>query len=154
MFAAAGALAVAMTAANATFAQKQGGILKVHQWDSPPSLSIHEEVTIATVVPMMGVFNNLVMYKVLPHVHRPSPGTVVPTPAGAATDEPQNSLQSVVPDLATDGSWSEDGTQLTFPLLTETAVVGSGGLIALRHFNEVVVVIIRLTKGKWAFKVG
>ena len=45
--------------------------------------------------PMMGVFNNLVMFK--QHV-------------------PQNSLQSIVPDLATGWSWSEDGTELTFPL--------------------------------------
>ena len=44
---------------------------------------------------MMGVFNNLVMYD--QHV-------------------PQNSLQSIVPDLATSWSWNEDGTELTFPL--------------------------------------
>ena len=75
--------------------QKSGGILTVRQYDSPPSLSIHEEVTYATDVPMMGVFNNLVMYK---------------------QDEPQNSLKSIVPDLATAWSWSEDGTELTFKL--------------------------------------
>ena len=45
---------VAVVAAEPAVAQKAGGILRVHQWDSPPSLSIHEEVTIATVVPMMG----------------------------------------------------------------------------------------------------
>src|SRR5207253_6413214 len=45
--------------------------------------------------PMMGVFNNLVMYD--QHV-------------------PQNSLQSIVPDLATGWSWSEEGTALTLPL--------------------------------------
>jgi peptide/nickel transport system substrate-binding protein len=76
-------------------AQKPGGILKIYHWDSPASMSIHEEATYSTLVPMMGVFNNLVMYK---------------------QDEPQNSLQSIVPDLATGWSWSEDGTQLTFPL--------------------------------------
>ena len=76
-----------------TWAQKPSGILRVHQWDSPPSLSIHEEATIATLVPMMGVFNNLVMYD--QHV-------------------PHNSMASIVPDLATSWSWSEDGTQLTF----------------------------------------
>ena len=58
-------------------------------------MSILEEATYSTVVPMMGVFNNLVMYK---------------------QDEPQNSLQSIVPDLATDWSWSEDGTELSFKL--------------------------------------
>ena len=44
---------------------------------------------------MMGVFNNLVMCD--QHV-------------------PQNSLQSVVPDLATGWSWSEEATELTLPL--------------------------------------
>ena len=29
---------------------------------------------------------------------------------------PQNSLQSIVPDLATGWSWNEDGTELTFQL--------------------------------------
>jgi peptide/nickel transport system substrate-binding protein len=29
---------------------------------------------------------------------------------------PQNSLQSIVPDLATSWSWNEDGTELTFKL--------------------------------------
>ena len=91
----AGPLLVAVAAAEPAVAQKAGGILRVHQWDSPPSLSIHEEVTIATVVPMMGVFNNLIMYD--QHVA-------------------QNSLQSIVPDLATGWSWSEDGIQLTFRL--------------------------------------
>jgi peptide/nickel transport system substrate-binding protein len=94
-FAAAGSLFLAMFAADAAFAQKQGGILRVYHWDSPASMSIHEEATYSTVVPMMGVFNNLVMYQ---------------------QDEPQNSPKSIVPDLATRWSWSEDGTQLTFEL--------------------------------------
>ena len=33
---------VAVVAAEPAVAQKAGGILRVHQWDSPPSLSIHE----------------------------------------------------------------------------------------------------------------
>jgi peptide/nickel transport system substrate-binding protein len=89
------ALIVSMATAVSAFGQKPGGILTVHQFDNPPSLSIHEEVTYATDVPMMGVFNNLVMYK---------------------QDEPKNSLQSIVPDLASSWSWSEDGTRLTFRL--------------------------------------
>jgi len=94
--AAASALIIATSGGSgAALAQKQGGILKIHQWDNPPSLSIHEEVTNATIVPMMGVINNLVMYK---------------------QDEPKNSLQSIVPDLAADWSWNEDGTKLTFRL--------------------------------------
>ena len=76
-------------------AQKQGGILKIYHWDSPPSMSIHEEVTISTNVPMMGVFNNLVLYD--QHVARPS-------------------MASIVPELATSWAWGEDGTVLTFTL--------------------------------------
>src|SRR6185437_2641024 len=76
-------------------AQKSGGILKMYDPDSPPTMSILEEATIGSQAPMMGVFNNLVMYD--QHV-------------------PQNSLQSIVPDLATGWSWNEDGTELTLPL--------------------------------------
>jgi peptide/nickel transport system substrate-binding protein len=76
-------------------AQKSGGILKMYDPDSPPTMSILEEATIGSQAPMMGVFNNLVMYD--QHV-------------------PQNSLSSIVPDLATGWSWNEDGTALTLPL--------------------------------------
>jgi hypothetical protein len=62
--------------------------------DSPASMSILEEATVFAERPMMGVFNNLVIYD--QHVK-------------------QNSLQSIVPDLATSWSWSEDGAELTFP---------------------------------------
>jgi peptide/nickel transport system substrate-binding protein len=95
----ASAIAAALLAASfttePTLAQKQGGILRVHALDSPPSLSMHEEVDAVPARATMGVFNNLVMFD--QHVK-------------------QNSTQSVVPDLATSWSWSEDGTQLTFPL--------------------------------------
>ena len=90
----AGALLLAVSGADAAFAQKPGGILRMYHWDSPPSMSIHEEVTIATDLPMMGVFN-LVLFD--QHVVR-------------------NSLQSIVPELATSWSWSEDGVQLVFRL--------------------------------------
>ena len=93
--AAAGALLTVMFATEPAAPQQPGGILKIHHRDSPPSLSILEEVTISTVLPMMGAFNKLVIYK---------------------QDEPQNSLQSIVPDLATEWSWSDDGTQLTLRL--------------------------------------
>ena len=76
-------------------AQKAGGTLTMYTVDSPASMSILEEGTVFAERPMMGVFNNLVMYD--QHVK-------------------QNSLQSIVPDLATSWSWSEDGTELTFPL--------------------------------------
>src|SRR6266403_2886862 len=93
--AAAGALLTVLAASAAAFAQKQGGILRMYSPDSPASMSIREEATIFAEGPMMGVFNNLVMY-----------------------DQyvPQNSLQSIVPDLAIGWSWNEDGTELTMPL--------------------------------------
>ena len=89
----AGGLLVAMAVGQVAFAQKQGGVLKLYHWDSPASVSIHEEQTYSTVVPMMDVFNNLVMYD--QHV-------------------PQNNIQSIVPDLASEWSWDEGRTQLTF----------------------------------------
>jgi peptide/nickel transport system substrate-binding protein len=76
-------------------AQKSGGVLKMYFFDSPASMSIHEEATIASQGPMMGVFNNLVMYD--QHVK-------------------QTSLESIVPDLATEWAWEEDKTALTFKL--------------------------------------
>jgi hypothetical protein len=76
-------------------AQKSVGILRVHALDSPPSLSMHEEIDAVPARATMGILNNLVMFD--QHVK-------------------QNSLQSIVPDLATGWSWSEDGMQLTFPL--------------------------------------
>ena len=94
-FAVIGALLVAISGAAPAFAQKSGGVLKIYHRDSPASMSILEEATNSTEIPMMGVFNNLVLYK---------------------QDVPQNSLQSIVPDLATDWSWNEDGTELTFRL--------------------------------------
>src|SRR3954452_4751453 len=47
---------------NHAAAQKSGGILRIQPWDSPASMSIHEEATYSVVVPMMEVFNNLVVY--------------------------------------------------------------------------------------------
>jgi len=82
-------------AAEPASAQKAGGILKMYSPDSPASMSIHEEATFVAEGPMMGVFNNLVLFD--QHVK-------------------QNSLASIVPDLATGWSWNEDATDLTLPL--------------------------------------
>ena len=95
MLAAAGLFAVALVAGPPAVAQKSGGILRVPWFDSPPSLSLLEESTVAANRPMMGVFNNLVIYK---------------------QDVPQNSMKSIVPDLAASWSWNEEGTELTMPL--------------------------------------
>ena len=47
--------------AEAAFAQKPGGILKMYISDSPPSVSILDGVNPIAQRTMMGVFNNLVM---------------------------------------------------------------------------------------------
>ena len=60
--AAASVLLIAISGGGAAFAQKRGGILKLYGIDSPASMSIHEEITFYAEGPMMGVFNNLVMF--------------------------------------------------------------------------------------------
>jgi peptide/nickel transport system substrate-binding protein len=90
-----GSLLICLFAAQPALAQKSGGVLKISFFDNPASMSLHEEATGAALRPMMGVFNNLVMYD--QHVA-------------------QNSPDSIIPDLATSWAWSEDGKELTFPL--------------------------------------
>ena len=68
-------------------AQQSGGTLKFFHRDSPASMSIHEEATISSVAPMMGVFNNLVLFK---------------------QDEKQNRPEFIEPELAESWSWDED----------------------------------------------
>jgi peptide/nickel transport system substrate-binding protein len=60
--AATGRLLMALSSGDPALAQKQGGILKTYNPDSPASMSILEEATVFAEGPMMGVFNNLVMY--------------------------------------------------------------------------------------------
>src|ERR1700719_3669088 len=87
-------LLVAISAAGTASAQKRGGTLRIYNPESIASLSMLEEFANAEL-PIMGMLNNLVMFD--QHVA-------------------QNSLQSIVPDLATAWSWSEEGTELTLPL--------------------------------------
>jgi peptide/nickel transport system substrate-binding protein len=94
-FAGAAALAAAVIASGSAIAQKQGGFLHAGHFDSPASMSMLEESTLAVNRPMMGVFNNLVLFD---------------------QEVAQNSPQSIVPDLATGWSWNEEGTELTIPL--------------------------------------
>ena len=89
------ALLVGLAPAGTALAQKQGGTLKMYFFDSPASMSIHEEATIAGQGPMMGVFNNLIMYD---------------------QHKAQTSIDTIVPDLASEWSWDEDKTGLTFKL--------------------------------------
>src|SRR4051812_11540243 len=88
------AMAVAATSTIAG-AQQRGGVLQIAHRDSPASMSPLEEVTISTIAPMMAVFNNLVLFD---------------------QHTPQNTLRSMVPDLATEWSWNANGTELTFKL--------------------------------------
>ena len=89
------ALAAVLAIAGPALAQKSGGTLKVQHWDSPASMSILEEATYSTVMPIMEVMNNLILYD---------------------QQIAQNSLDTIRPDLATEWSWSEDGKELTFKL--------------------------------------
>jgi len=91
----AGGLLISLSVCLAARAEKPGGVLRTPMGTSPASMSIHEESTIAALGPMMGVFNNLVMFD--QHV-------------------PQNSLASIVSDLAVSWSSNEDGKELTFKL--------------------------------------
>src|SRR5437773_5825211 len=93
--AAASLLLLAPCATTTASAQKTGGVLKISFFDSPASMSLHEEATGAALRPAMGIFNNLVMYD--QHVAQNRPGTIVA-------------------DLATAWSWNEEGTALTFSL--------------------------------------
>src|SRR4029453_13933568 len=88
-------LLTAVGCPTAALAQKSGGVLKMYHRDNPPTLSIHESSTNSTVIPMMGVFNNLVVYD----------QTVA-----------QNSEKSIVPELAKSWAWNADGKDLTFKL--------------------------------------
>ena len=92
---AAAALLSAFAAAGPANAQKRGGVLKSYSIDSPASMSIHEEATVFALRPAMAVFSNLVLYD--QHVK-------------------QNSMQSIVSELAKSWAWDEDGTRLTFKL--------------------------------------
>jgi peptide/nickel transport system substrate-binding protein len=89
------ALTVFLLIGGTVSAQKQGGTLRVYHRDSPASMSIYEETTLSTSMPMMGVFNNLVVFD-------PS--------------QAQNRLGNIIPDLAESWSLSDDGKDVSFKL--------------------------------------
>ena len=89
------AAAIAATAAANAGEPKSGGVLKIYHRENPGGISIHEEATFSTNVPMMGVFNNLVIYD---------------------QHKPQNSTDTIMPELATSWAWNADKTALTFKL--------------------------------------
>ena len=76
-------------------AEKSGGTLRIYNSTQPPSASIHEESTIATNMPFMAVFNNLVRFDAL---------------------KPRNGFDTIVPELAESWAWDTSGTKLTFKL--------------------------------------
>ncbi|HZL62482.1 MAG TPA: ABC transporter substrate-binding protein, partial [Pseudolabrys sp.] len=90
------AILASLTLSTAQAAEpKHGGILKVYHRETPPSLSIHEEATFSVNAPAMGLYNNLVVYD---------------------QHKPQNSMGTIVPELATSWAWSADNLKLTFKL--------------------------------------
>src|SRR6476620_11892410 len=89
------ALAFIGAIAQSALAQKYGGTLRIYHRDNLPSASIHEEASISTVMPFMGVFNNLVLYDQAKKL---------------------NSDATIVPDLAESWSWDQTRTKLTFKL--------------------------------------
>src|SRR5207342_772243 len=91
----AASISVLLLAAGPALAQKQGGTLRMYLWDSPPSASIQEEATVSTTVPFMAVFNNLVLYD---------------------QHKKLNSMDTILPELATSWAWDDSKTKLTFKL--------------------------------------
>src|SRR5262245_53168452 len=81
----------------AAVAQKAGGTLHIYNTTQPPSASIHEESTIATNMPFMAIFNNLVRFD---------------------ARKPRNTFDSIVPELAERWAWDASGTKLSFKLRT------------------------------------
>ena len=88
-------LLAALLMCGSALAQREGGVLRILHRDSPGGMSIHEETSNSVLTPMMGVFNNLVLYD--QHIA-------------------QSSLETIRPELATEWRWSEDRTQLAFTL--------------------------------------
>ena len=86
---------VAQFGAEAAFAQKQGGILKIYGRDNPPSASMHEESTISVTQPFAAIYNNLVQFDQTKPLHTP---------------------ETIVPDLAKSWEWDATKTKLTFKL--------------------------------------
>src|SRR4030081_4013325 len=92
---AAAVLSLLAVSSVALAVEKQGGILRVYHRDSPASASIHEEATYSVNIPFMPVFNNLVIYK---------------------QDVAQNSLESIVPELADGWAWRGDKKTINFKM--------------------------------------
>src|SRR5262245_54032590 len=88
------------TALAPAAAEKSGGTLRIYNSTQPPSASIHEESTIATNMPFMAVFNNLVRFDAL---------------------KPRNGFDTIVPELAESWAWDTTGTKLSLKLRSGVA---------------------------------
>ena len=80
---------------GAAAAQTPGGTLKLYLRDSPATASPLEEASRTATVPLMGVFNNLMVFD---------------------QGQPVNSETALVPELATSWSWNAERTRLTLKL--------------------------------------
>src|SRR5262249_21591903 len=92
---AAGALLLGFFAGDPARGEKHRAIPRLASPASPANMSILETATIVAVMPMMGVFNNLIMFD---------------------QHKPQVSLDTIVSDLATIWSWNKHDTSLTLQL--------------------------------------
>jgi peptide/nickel transport system substrate-binding protein len=84
-----------VSAANSAETPKAGGILNATLIEAPPSFSIHDETTISAVWPMMPCYNNLLLFDPL---------------------KKQESLDTIIPELAEKWSWQDGGRNLAFSL--------------------------------------
>src|SRR5690349_19189717 len=84
-----------LAAADPATAQKRGGILRLDNPNNPGNVSMLESPTITSQMPIMGVYNNLIMFD---------------------QHKPQVSLDTIMPERATSWTWNEDGTALTLKL--------------------------------------
>ena len=81
--------------ANSAQAPKAGGILNATLIEAPPSFSIHDETTISAVWPLMSCYNNLMLFDPL---------------------KKQESLETVIPELAEKWAWQDGGKSLALSL--------------------------------------
>jgi peptide/nickel transport system substrate-binding protein len=88
-------LVIALVLPAPAQAPKHGGVLRIHPLSAPPSLSPHEESTIAAVQPASACYSNLVAFD----------------PA-----KKQESLDTIVPELAEKWSWQDSYRNLVFLL--------------------------------------
>jgi len=89
------ALSFLITLAPIAHAQKYGGVLKRGNEENPPSASPHEESSNIVSTPFMPLYNGLVEFD---------------------QTKPLSHPENIVPDLATNWSWSADNKTLTFKL--------------------------------------